>query len=453
MKIEKRFAFMVLGTLGLAACGGGDTVAAGTGTVEGTGGGADETGGASSSGGSPGSGGASGSGGTATGGNTSSTGGAGSGGDPADAGPDGPRGAGGTTPDDGGAPGTGGAATDGGGAPGTGGAATDGGGAPGTGGAGQDAGPPPSPAGVVAFAYAGNASSASYSPSPSYSFNASGGAINIERSAVGVYTVDFVQLDPPMRHAQATAYDHSGYCIVSSLTTTRATVRCFDNSGVAADARFSLAGFGPERVDAGIRAYAFADKESVAQYGPNANLSFTPGSGIVATRSQPGTYALEFTGVSIANGNVQISAVGSNHHCSISSWGNSLVNTICYNELGQRADTKYLAMVLTTGANRAVGVLGYARSINSTDAQNDLTGGIMTFNATGGTIVTQRTGTGAYTMTFGGANFDAAHPQVTEWFTNGHCGVTQWGGNWVKVACFDAAGAAKDGLYSLVVVE
>jgi hypothetical protein len=42
---------------------------------------------------------------------------------------------------------------------------------------------------------------------------------------------------------------------------------------------------------------------------------------------------------------------------------------------------------------------------------------------------------------------------VAAWFSNRNCSVTQWAAGWVKVGCFDAAGAAADGLFSLVVVE
>ena len=104
--------------------------------------------------------------------------------------------------------------------------------------------------------------------------------------------------------------------------------------------------------------------------------------------------------------------------------GRCLSRPSCYDSDGAKADTKYLVMVSQVAASDVV-VLGYARTISSTNAETDLTGGIYNFNATGGSIVSTRAGTGQYTVTFAGADFSTSHPQVSGLFATRHCGVAQ----------------------------
>jgi hypothetical protein len=422
MKTENRFAYMVLGTLALAACGGNGASGAMDGDA-GSGGTSGGTGGASSSEGTTARGGA-GNGGEASGGG-------GSGGDAVDGGigdPDGSSEPDGAEPMDGGAepddlPDAADAA-------------------------------PPFQADVIGFAYASKPAAASpYSPSASYRFNASGGEVTIERNAVGAYTVEFEDLDPPIRHAQVTAYQHSGYCIVSKYAGTTATVRCYDPDGADADARFSFAAFGPATTSADVVAYAFAGNEDLEEYDANANHSYNPSeAAITARRSAVGTYSLEFAGLSLATGNVQVTAIDTNHHCNVQYWTGNTVDTRCYDETGDLADAKYAVMVIQH-SDGPVRVLGYTRTTSSDEAEHDLTGLPTSFNATGGDIACERTDVGAYTVTFAGADFSTALPQVSPWFSNEVCGVSSWEASSVDVNCRNAAGDPADALFSVVVVE
>lgn len=104
-------------------------------------------------------------------------------------------------------------------------------------------------------------------------------------------------------------------------------------------------------------------------------------------------------------------------------------------------------------AESDVEVLGYARSMSDVDGSTNLTGGLYTYNATGGSIVSERSGTGAYKITFAGLDFSVAHPKVSGLASKKPCGITQWGSDWVKIGCYDSSGAAADSLFSVVVVE
>jgi len=97
------------------------------------------------------------------------------------------------------------------------------------------------------YVWADNPTSASYTPSASYSFNSSGGAISINRGGVGTYAVKFSGLGGPTAggNVQVTA-DGAGSesCKVMNWSSGgpdfTANVRCFTSSGVPVDTRYSI---------------------------------------------------------------------------------------------------------------------------------------------------------------------------------------------------------------------
>jgi hypothetical protein len=222
----------------VAACGGGDGFTSGNqnlGEDSGAGGselgaGGDNAGGSgqvasggNAGGANPGSGGSTG-GASSSGGAVTGTAGVthGSGGNPAG--------------DDAGLGGSGGVASDGGvaggaGVPGSGGAFD-------AGGAGNDAGPTivvPPPAGIVAYGYAGDATSTTaYELSAAYRFHDNGGTVTSRLTAsVGTYQIVLNGLNAPVQNVQATAYDQAAYCTVAAFGVDKATVRCYDFTGAA----------------------------------------------------------------------------------------------------------------------------------------------------------------------------------------------------------------------------
>jgi len=98
------------------------------------------------------------------------------------------------------------------------------------------------------YVWADNPTSGGYTPSPTYSFNSSGGAIKITRSAVGTYTINFSGIGgngSAGGNVLVTAYGSgSEACKVVSWNSGGANfianVRCFTSTGSAVDTQYSI---------------------------------------------------------------------------------------------------------------------------------------------------------------------------------------------------------------------
>jgi hypothetical protein len=101
---------------------------------------------------------------------------------------------------------------------------------------------------LVAYVWAENAKSPSYSPSEKYRFNTTKGAVTITRSNTGVYVVKLANLATQGGHAQVVAYgaDNSHCKIVRwnpAGKDQEIHVSCFRTDGSPADSQFALAFF------------------------------------------------------------------------------------------------------------------------------------------------------------------------------------------------------------------
>lgn len=108
---------------------------------------------------------------------------------------------------------------------------------------------PPDPlAGRTGYVWANNPTSASYTPSTTYSHNSSGGTITITRSSIGRYAVRFAGLGGSGTaggHVQVTAYGGGSETAKvanwgSSGTDFIVNVRCFNSSGTPVDTRYTV---------------------------------------------------------------------------------------------------------------------------------------------------------------------------------------------------------------------
>ena len=91
---------------------------------------------------------------------------------------------------------------------------------------------------------------AAYTPSTTWSYNAAGGDIAIQRSDVGVYSVSFTDYGTigfNGGNVLVTAYNGgSERCKVSSWGSASVNIRCFDISGAPIDARYTVLFWKPE---------------------------------------------------------------------------------------------------------------------------------------------------------------------------------------------------------------
>ncbi len=100
----------------------------------------------------------------------------------------------------------------------------------------------------MGYAWANDPASASYTPSTTYSFSSSGGAVTATRSGTGVYAITFAGLGGngvAGGNVQVTSYGAgSEHCKVASWGSSSANfavnIRCFNAAGAAVDSRYSV---------------------------------------------------------------------------------------------------------------------------------------------------------------------------------------------------------------------
>jgi hypothetical protein len=99
------------------------------------------------------------------------------------------------------------------------------------------------PAPRLAYVWAEQPLTGSYSPSPSFRFNPSGGPVTITRTAPGAYTVTWQGADPQIidgGDVQVTAYGTgNAQCKVERWTGDIVLIRCFGPTGAPMDSQFT----------------------------------------------------------------------------------------------------------------------------------------------------------------------------------------------------------------------
>jgi hypothetical protein len=206
--------------------------------------------------------------------------------------------------------------------------------------------------GDLAFAYAGQPTTASYAPPAAQSWNP-GGSINVTRSAVGSYRVTFTDLatliTTNLGHVQVSAVGtSSAHCKVRNWTGTpnlAVGVLCFSSAGVAIDSKFNVLFLLP----APRLAYVWANLAIAGTYSPDLAYRFNPSGGPVAiTRTAPGSYTVLWAGADpqiIDGGDVQVTAYGAgNVQCKVTNWSGDNVVIRCFGPTGAPMDSQFTAL-------------------------------------------------------------------------------------------------------------
>lgn len=314
------------------------------------------------------------------------------------------------------------------------------------------------------YVWAYDPTNPSYTASGFYSFNRTGGAIQITKPAgtTGQYKVRFNGLSNFLGatstvHVTGYSSDDS-YCkpVQAKLTSDVVTVRCFDaSSKVQVNAYFSVL-ITRNYTDL---AYAYAGNASGNDYAPPTGSSWNPAGAIRVFKSGTGSYQVQFSGLGSTftsnGGHVQVNSVGTeNKHCKVTSWGGSpdfFVYVQCYNKSGGPVDSKFNVLVLQPSLP-----LAYAWA-NSPTSASYTPSTFYSSNPGGGGITITRSGTGVYTVLFSGFSgliLDGGNVQVTAYGTfgtaNTQCKVGGWGSQSVNVLCFKANGTPDDSYYTVL---
>lgn len=209
--------------------------------------------------------------------------------------------------------------------------------------------------------------------------------------------------------------------------------------------------------------YVWANEPASASYTPNASYSFnSSGGGISISRSGVGTYAVRFSGLGGAGGNVLVTSYGNGSEtCKVVNWGASpadlVANVRCFAAAGTAADSMYTVRVVwnspTPGKN------GYAWADNPSIASYT-PNAAYSYNSAGGPVSIVRTGVGIYTVKFSGlgGSGSGGNVQVTAYGSDAAtCKVANWGfaptDFTVNVRCFQSGGSPIDTRYTINVVR
>ncbi len=306
--------------------------------------------------------------------------------------------------------------------------------------------PAPAPSGgaSVAYVWGNNATAANYTPSSSYAK----GAGNIRRTAVGRYTWAVPGGEVSGKgNVQVSAYgNNANHCQVVSWGGS-VNVACFNQAGAPVDSQFTalaLNGGSASNV-----AYVWANNPTAASYTPSGAYAYSPGATPRITRSGTGTYRVQLANSMVTSGaTIMVTAYGSTPaHCRIVSWGGGAANVKCLNMAGQPVDSRYSLLVVRGSTNPA---WDFVWANNATSASYAPSGSYL--YTAGGTPRIRRSAVGRYTVDLPAGT--SGNVQVTAYGNEGvTCHPVNWGPRNLNVACFDAAGRAKDSRFTLLSVR
>lgn len=206
----------------------------------------------------------------------------------------------------------------------------------------------------MAFLWAGDPASASYTPSAFYNYNSTGGTNTMTRSGVGHYEAALPGLTTVGGHVQVTAYGAgAGRCKVAEWgqdgSGTRVSVLCFDASGAFSDQRFTLlyirnvpAGYQTGAATTGV--YGWTDRRKtkapykIAKTYRYNNLTH---GALSADREGKGVSTVSYKGApGFSTSNMLVTAYGGdNGYCNVQSWAPMV--TQCYAQGGVAQDRRY----------------------------------------------------------------------------------------------------------------
>lgn len=334
---------------------------------------------------------------------------------------------------------------------------------------------------VWAYAWAHQASG-TYVADPLYSRNSSGNVFGegvnntVTQLGTGEYRVRFPGIGTaPGGNVQVTAYGTASQrCKVQSWSNSGgnvdANVRCFDASGAATNAQFSIAYVRNSGTGSAQSAYVWANQPGTASYIPNLTYQFnSSGAQNTIERVQQGVYDVTLPDKTALGATVEVTAYGtSSDHCKVDNWSQSgsdaVVRVRCFDTTGAPADEQFtLVFARSTQPNGGLSY-SYAWANNSGAAmytphlwyQEGYIAGDLGDVATD--ITAGRTSEGLYFVELPGMSSSGSNVQITAYGSGSeYCKVQNWHPNQtdtqVNVACYDAGGSLTDTSFVLVYTD
>jgi hypothetical protein len=323
----------------------------------------------------------------------------------------------------------------------------------------------PTADGVYGYVYASSRSDPDYLPSTTYQRNTTGALNRVTRSAVGSYRVHFPGLAGTGGFAQAAMANELGMgCQISSEgssgTEQFVDVRCFGTDGLPADGNFVAHYSRPAAGLSGAFGHVRATVRAPGPGGPvfAAGTSFNSmGLTNTVTRLSAGSYRVEFPGLGVPGGTVEVNAVGPDPRvCTAPDWfptgTTEEVLVSCRDVSGAPADSLFgvtfsnTRSILGTAAVRAhawVPTLGPATPTHTPSP-------IWAFTSSGGAIKVTREGTGRYEVMLTGVASSTNGQAIASatGTSTARCRTFGWSNvgvdEFVNVRCYTPAGVLVD---------
>jgi len=317
---------------------------------------------------------------------------------------------------------------------------------------------------VVAFAWVHSATGTNYAPYTTWSYNAAGGAITINRTAVGTYNVVFAGANLTNSVMLLNAYNSNAYCYQSAYpTATTVYVKCTNTAGALADTQFTLAVINQVQTGTGVIAGYVYNSSPYATlnvpYTPSVSYSYNPTGTISMTRTGTGQYTVVFNGQPTTGSHAPIVTgyFTSGTYCSVTTWSSSTVYVKCYNATGVLTDS-YFTLAFFKGASGIISnaiTAGYALASNYLTASYTPSATTLYTHANS-TVTAAHSSTGNYTMEFLGLQQGPGVPLISAYGAPLGESMCQLAGNWgggtmATARCYlRGSTTLKDAWYSVV---
>lgn len=317
------------------------------------------------------------------------------------------------------------------------------------------------------YAWADQATSASYTPSASYA-NSTSGAITVTRSGTGSYAVRLAglgRLDGQRENVQVTSYAELAFCGIASWQTQGAdlvvNVLCFSPAGAAMDSRYTVMVTGA-RALTGRVGFLLADQAATGSYQPA--LRYNSGNGTsMVIRNSAGQYSVTFNGLARVSGTemVMVTQVGSaTNRCVVASWNYNgfTANITCTDRAGTPTDAQFSLLVMAGGRTGQRTGFAWANDMTTTDYTPTSS---YTLNSANLAVTAHRSSVGVYQMNWDGLvkGTGTETVLVTAYGASDRfCRTSFWGMSTpttfqVNVACFDPTGAPADSRFDIITIQ
>lgn len=314
--------------------------------------------------------------------------------------------------------------------------------------------------GDVGWTWAHWPSTGHYTPNPGWTYNNSGGAVDIYRDGVGQYRVVFAGLTSDRGNVHVVGYGpDANRCKVAGWWPSGGMtvfVRCHTPGGVLADTQF-VAYYAETLATEG--AYLWSSNPSASHTASWYYSYNSAGQPNLVEWHGVGMYRVRLKGLDHATGHALVTAYGADAtHCKPIFWGahagDTIVDVRCFNAAGGRANSLFtLRYVMEDIGYYRLGYAWLDQPTTASYAPNPL----YSFNSEGNPNQAVRTEPGRYIDSFPGLPFGDVAPLVSSYEDNArYCKIAEWRGHdtWlqVHVDCYTPAGARADSAHDTFAV-